>query len=234
MTMTEIDLRGQPGILQQKMMYAEYLAKGDLLPRAYQGKPWNVLLVAELGESLGLTFAQSLELIHVIDGKPSASVRLLAARVREAGHTLRVSYDPETRTARAEGWRRDDPEHVHAVEWSWDRANAIIDPKTEKKLTDKANWRNYYPAMLKWRAQDEWIGDMCPEVALGVSYSPDELGASELTDDEADDLGVMTRRQRVEHAELRRMGEPAAGAVEKLDATPADDPFYTEAADVQA
>ena len=40
----------------------------------------------------------------------------------------------------------------------------------------------------------------------------------------------MTTAQRVEHNELRRMNEPAPAAVVKLERTPDDDPFYTEAA----
>lgn len=223
MTSTELAIP-QAGVLAEKIAHAEYLAKSELLPRQYRDNPANILLVMEYGEYLGIPAVAALRLIHVIDNRPVASAELLAGRVREHGHRLRVSYDQQAKTAVCSIWRRDDPHHEFRTEWSWDRASHVTD-RNGQKLTDKANWRNYYPAMLKWRATTECIRDACPEVALGVSYTAEELGSQEFTDDEADDLGMMTRHQRVEHNELRRMGEPPAGAVEVTRKRDENDPW---------
>jgi hypothetical protein len=223
MTSTEVAVRANTG-LPEKIEYATQLAKSDLLPAQYMDKPANILLVMEFGEYLGLPPVAALRLIHIIDNKPVASAELISGRVRNAGHRLRVRYDPESKAAVCSIWRSDDPSFEFRTVWTWDRAAAVHD-KYGKPLTQKMNWRNYYPVMLKWRAVTECARDACPEVLLGVSYSPDELGAQEIHDDEADYIGVMTRHQRVEHEQLRRMGEAPAGAVEKLTEPDPDDPW---------
>lgn len=223
MSSTELAIP-QSGALAEKIAHAEYLAKSELLPKQYRDNPANILLVMEYGEYLGVPPVAALRLIHVIDNKPVASAELLAGRVREHGHRMRVSYDQQAKTAVCSIWRRDDPHHEFRTEWSWERASKVTD-RNGQKLTDKANWRNYYPAMLKWRATTECIRDACPEVALGVSYTAEELGSQEFTDEEADSLGAMTRSQRVEHNDLRRMGEPPAGAVQVTRERDEHDPW---------
>jgi hypothetical protein len=231
-TSTDLAIRANTG-LAEKIEYATELSKSDLLPRAYRDQPANILLVMEFGDYLGLPPVAALRLIHIIDNKPVASAELIAGRVRSAGHRLRVSYDPEKKTAVCSIWRADDTDFEFRAEWSWDRAAAVRD-KNGQALTQKLNWRNYYPAMLKWRATTECARDACPEILLGVSYTPDELGAPALDDADADAIGVMTTAQRVEHNDLRRMGEPDPGAVEILDAPDPDDPWTEPQAEMSA
>ena len=216
---TELDIRadGQPSLLEQKMMYADYLAKSSLLPVDYRGKPANVLLAIEAGDALGVRPLTAINMIHVIQGKPTISSGLMAALVRQAGHRLRVEYDGTTATATV--WRKDDPEFAFTAVWTWERAQ-------QAGLTSKDNWKHYKGPMLKARAISEVCRDACPEVLAGIAYTPEELGEAFLTDPERHDAGLMTTAQRVEHAELRRMGEPAPDQVVKLERTPDDDPFY--------
>jgi len=226
-TSTDLAIRANTG-LAEKIEYATELSKSDLLPRAYRDQPANILLVMEFGDYLGLPPVAALRLIHIIDNKPVASAELIAGRVRSAGHRLRVSYDGEKKTAVCSIWRADDPDFELRAAWSWDRAAAVRD-KNGQPLTAKLNWRNYYPAMLKWRATTECARDACPEILLGVSYTPDELGAAALDDADADAIGVMTTAQRVAHNDLRRMGEPDPGEVQILDAADPADPWVQPA-----
>ena len=226
----EIEVRqeGQPSLLEQKVMYAKYLAKSDLLPVAYRAKPENVLLAIEAGDALGVKPLTAINMIHVIQGKPTISSGLMAALVRQAGHRLRVNSgtDVDNGQLYAVAWifRKDDPEFSFEAIWTMKRAQ-------EAGLTGKDSWKHYPAAMLKARAISEVCRDACPEVLAGIAYTPEELGEQWLTDPERDDAGLMTRAQRVDLNELRRMGEPAPAAVVKLERTPDDDPFYTEATD---
>ena len=229
---------GQPSLLDQKIMYARYLAKSDLLPVAYRGKPENVLLAIEAGDALGVRPLTAINMIHVIQGKPTISAGLMAALVRQAGHRLRVVVGTREAGQPGQGskaepcaiaklWRSDDPEFAFESVWTLQRAR-------DAQLTAKDSWKHYPQAMLKARAISEVCRDACPEVLAGIAYTPEELGEAFLTDQERDDAGLMTTAQRVEHNALRRMGEPEPGRVQKLDATPDDDPFYVrEAADGQ-
>ena len=76
--------------LRDQMAYAQTLAQGSLVPQSYRGNPANILVAMGLGQSMGLSPAESLYRINVIQGKPTASAELIAAQVRKAGHKLRI------------------------------------------------------------------------------------------------------------------------------------------------
>jgi len=199
--MTEIDVRtdpaAQPTLLEQKVMYARYLAKADLLPKAYRDKPGNVLLAIEYGEALGVAPMTAINMIHVIDNKPSIGAGLMAALVRKHGHRLRVEVDPVNKIANAMLWRADDPDFAFTSTWDMERAKTA-------GLTSKDNWRHYDINMLKARATAEVCRDGCPEVLAGIEYTPDELGERFLTNTEREDAGLMTTAQLAEASALER------------------------------
>lgn len=203
MTSTEIEIRKdhQPSLLEQKGQYATWLAKADLLPVAYRGKPANVLLAIEYGEALGIAPMTAINMIHVIEGKPTISAGLMASLVRNAGHRLRVetdaTTDPQNPSATATLIRRDDPEFTFTATWDYKRA-------IEAGLGKKSNWQNYKINMCKARAISEVCRDACPEVLAGIAYTPDELGEAFLTDVEREDAGLMTRHELAEHSQLER------------------------------
>lgn len=221
MTSTELAVRDTAAAIPAKIQYAKALAESGLLPASYRKQPANILYAVEYGEMLELPPMAAITGIHLIDGRPAISAGLISALVRRAGHRLRVIGDE--RQAQAQLVRSDDPNFTYKATWTIERAR-------QAGLLNKQNWRQYPAAMLKARAISEVARDACQEVLLGVSYTPEELGAQGITDGEADDMGLMTTSQRVEHAELRRMNEPPAGAVEKLDHTPGDDPWYEDPA----
>ena len=235
MTTSEVAVRDQHD-MPAKIQYAKLLAESGLLPASYRKQPANILYAVEYGELLGLPAMAAITGIHVIDGKPSVSAGLISALVRRAGHRLRVTGDDTSATCQIT--RADDPGFTYSVTWDMDRAKAA-------GLLGKTNWRTYPQAMLKARAVSEAARDACQEVLLGIQYTADELGGdddggeivhdgfptrpsgvvdgSQMTEEAKEAAGLMTRPQRVEHENLRRLGEPAAGAVEKLtEPDPAD------------
>ena len=153
--------------LTARMQYAQALAASSLLPAAYRKQPANVLVAAEYGVSLGLSAVTAMQMVHVIEGKPTASAQLIGALVRRAGHRLRVTGDDTH--AVAEIVRADDPEFVFRSEWTTARAQ-------QANLTGKGTWKQYPAAMLKARAITEVARDACPEALAGVAYTPEELG----------------------------------------------------------
>lgn len=239
--MTSTDLAVQGGAhmpLPVKIEYAKMLAASGLLPREYRQQPANVLYAYEYGELLGLPAMAAITGIHVIDGRPSISAGLISALVRRAGHRLRVTGDDTQ--AQAQLVRADDPGFTYKSTWTIDRAK-------KAGLLGKSNWQHYPAAMLKARAISEVARDACQEVMLGMQYTPDELGAdddggeivhdgfparadgmlnaSQMTEEEKEAAGLMSRPQRVGHEALRRDGQPPVGAVEVLQGTPEDDPW---------
>ena len=165
--MSEIALHTGTGIAEQ-MEYAKAVSSGDLLPAAYKGKPANVLIAVGLGQAMGLSPAESLYRIDVIQGKPTASGELIAANVRKAGHKLRLRLDEQNVSATATIIRADDPDYEHTVtrdmKWAKDMG-----------LAGKDNYKKQPLTMLQWRAVSAAARLACPEALYGVAYTADEL-----------------------------------------------------------
>lgn len=154
--------------LTAQMDFAKALAHGDILPQAYRGKPANVLVAIGLGQSMGLSPAESLYRIDVIQGKPTASAELIAANVRKAGHKLRVRVDEAAQSVTASIVRADDPEFEHTVtrDLAWAK---------QMGLATKDNYKKQPTTMLQWRAITAVARLACPEALFGVAYTPDEM-----------------------------------------------------------
>jgi len=182
--------------LEERRAYVSAIAQaGDLLPQSLWSKPQpdgqggmtrpapspaKVLLLAETGSMLGLHPMAALQSIHIIEGKPTLSANLLAALVRRAGHRLRVTTSGDWKTgtfvARAVLIRSDDPDFEFVVEWTKERAATA-------GLAGKGNWNKYPEAMCKARAITEVIREGAPDVTIVAAYTPEELGAAEVTEE---------------------------------------------------
>lgn len=210
--------------------FAIALAQSDLLPRAYAGKPANVLVAMEWAHALGVAPLVAMQQLYIIDGKPTASAQMISGLVRRAGHNLRVSGDDAQATC--EITRSDDPDFVFRSVWTMDRAR-------QAGLAGKGTWKQYPAALLKARAITEAARDACPEALLGVSYTPEELGAEDRAPRDmrptpqpsppapepvADEDGVIVDAEIVEdsHPDL---GEPIHPVTREYP-TPADDDPY--------
>lgn len=172
---TELATYTQPSTLGEQMEFARAVVirpeggARSLLPESYRDNPANVLLAVGLGASMGLSPAESLYRIDVIQGKPCASAELIAANVRKAGHKLRVTIDDEAGRVTATIVRADDPDYpftiVRDMEWA-----------QRMGLQGKDNYKKQPLTMLQWRAISGVARLACPEALYGVQYTPDEMG----------------------------------------------------------
>ena len=162
----ELAVRTEHGGLMEQVHYARYAAEARMLPDAYRGKPADILIAIGLGQSMGLSPAESLYRISVIKGKPTASAELIAANVRKAGHKLRVRGDDTSCTAQI--IRADDPEFPFEVtrDMAWAQ---------QMGLAGNDNYRKQPGTMLQWRAITAVARLACPEALYGVAYTPDEM-----------------------------------------------------------
>jgi hypothetical protein len=167
--MSEIELHQNPSALTEQMDYARAVSTASMLPDNYRGKPADIMLAVGLGQSMGLSPAESLYRIAVIKGKPTASAELIAANVRKAGHKLRVVTDEAGFRVKATIIRSDDPDFAFDVvrDLAWAKSMG---------LADQPNYKKQPLTMLQWRAISAVARLACPEALYGVSYTPDELG----------------------------------------------------------
>lgn len=154
--------------LSEIMQFGAQVKGASILPASYQNNPANVVIAATLGASMGLSPAESLYRINVIQGKPTASGELIASMVRKAGHKLRIEKDEKHMSVTASIVRADDPDFTFSV--TRDRAWA-----EGMGLTKKDNYQKQPLTMLTWRAVTAVAREACPEALYGVDYTPDEM-----------------------------------------------------------
>lgn len=155
--------------MQDQMQFAQLVTEGSMVPKDYKGQPANAMIAIGLGQSMGLSPAESLYRIDVIQGKPTASAELIASNIRKAGHVLRVEVDEQNTSVRATVYRADDPEFAHTVtrDMNWAKQMGLV---------SKDNYKRQPLTMLQWRAISGVGRLACPEALYGVQYTPDELG----------------------------------------------------------
>jgi len=60
-----------PATLGEAMEFSQMLSKSAMVPKAYQGKPEDIMVAVQWGYEIGLAPMQALQNISVINGKPS-------------------------------------------------------------------------------------------------------------------------------------------------------------------
>lgn len=154
--------------LAPALKLADALAKSDLVPTAYRGRPANVLLATIAGQELGLGVAQSLRAMHIIEGKPTLTADAMGAlclRHSDVCEYLTLAESTEER-ATYETHRRGTPSPVR-LSWTFAQATAA-------GLAQKATWKAHRAAMLRARCLAAICRAVYPDLVLGV-YDPDEL-----------------------------------------------------------
>lgn len=171
-------------IWQQMRAMAEDLATAASLPEALRRKPADIALVLLVGRDVGIKATTAINCIHIIKGRPTIAANLMRAMIKDAGHD--IWFEDVSRTsATICGHRKEWPiERVSRVTWTLDDAQTAeliksYDPNTGTVIAadGKNPWRQYTRAMLKARATSELARDDFSDVLLGVSYTPEEMGA---------------------------------------------------------
>lgn len=200
-------------------------ANGAAYPKV--PSPGKVLAVTEVARMLGFHPLAGLMGVYIIEGKPSLSAAIMSAKIRTAGHRLRVGTTGRAEDLSLIGWatltRSDDPDFEYRVEWSlYDAFRAGLGKIVGGKWdATKDNWRKYPRAMLKARAIAEVIREAAEDELMGAAYLPDELGAN--TDEDGAPVDAPTtaptRDWAADIAALRNM-EAAAILREELRNAP--------------
>ena len=147
---------------------AQKIANTPFVPTAFRGKPEAVFAAILYGDELGLGPMQSLNSIHVIEGKPSMSPELMRALVARAGHRLDVKLASNDKVVL---WgKRADNGSEATVEWSMKDAQ-------QAGLAGRGAWKTYPRAMLLARATSEICRQIFSDCIMGLSYTPEEASS---------------------------------------------------------
>lgn len=161
-----------PENLDHHLRLADIFSKTEMVPKAYLGKPMNILIAMEMGNQLGLPYMQALQDIAVINGKPS---------LYGAGFLAVIQAHKDFEWMQEEPILKDGVLFGHSVTMKrrHHEPHTVIftlDDARKAKLLGKAGpWTDYPGRMMKWRATS-WCGtDKFADALRGVKCAEEVL-----------------------------------------------------------
>lgn len=161
-----------PSESEWKMMLSWGTAaiKSGMLPSTIR-TPEAAAIIALKGRELGIPFMIAVAHIHIINGKPTMSAEMMQALARRNLPGILINIVSSTHEkAEIEFLRPEKGARVVPISFT-------IEDAKRAKLLNKDVWQQYPTAMLWSRAISAGLRKVCPEALMGVSYTPEELGA---------------------------------------------------------
>lgn len=142
-----------------------------MLPPSIKSAEAAAIIILK-GRELGLSFMTSIAHIHVVNGKPTMSAELIQGLARKNLPGLVINIiESDDRIAEIEFIRPERGSKAFRQKFTMDQAIVA-------KLTNKDVWKQYPAAMLWSRAVTAGLRKVCPEALMGISYTPEEMGAN--------------------------------------------------------
>ncbi len=149
---------------------SDMLAKSDIVPKDMVGKPANILLALMFGNELGVTPAQALQNVMIVNGRPALWGDLVMGLVENSNlqDFWKDEYIPGTEGGMVRfTTKRKGREPVIRTFSMADAATAKLDKKA-------GPWQEYPKRMLFHRARSWALRDAYPDVLKGVRYYEEE------------------------------------------------------------
>lgn len=154
--------------------YAKYISSSQLVPAAMRSTPdcdrsADTFLIIQKGNRLGLLPADALQMIYILGGRTSMSVKAKAGICRKYG-TWSITFDGQNARASVEGYRFDRPNQKES--FTYTGTDAAIAGKMEKDTNGvwvgtQATWKTMWPDMLRARALSHFLDQVFPDVVGG-------------------------------------------------------------------
>lgn len=154
--------------------YAKYISSSQLVPAAMRSTPdcdrsADTFLIIQKGNRLGLLPADALQMIYILGGRTSMSVKAKAGICRKYG-TWSITFDGANARASVEGYRFDRPNQKES--FTYTGTDAAIAGKMEKDTNGvwvgtQATWKTMWPDMLRARALSHFLDQVFPDVVGG-------------------------------------------------------------------
>ena len=192
-----------PTNMKEAMEFAGLLAKSDIVPKDYQGKPGNVLVAIQWGMEIGLQPMQAMQNIAVINGRPSIWGDAMIALVRASPSFEYITETQDDKQATCVIKRKNEPEAV--------RVFTMDDAKRAGLLGKSGPWTQYPKRMMQMRARSWALRDVFPDVLKGM------ICAEEAMDTAPRDVTPITRAAATLERLSQRKQEQTATEPEQDD-----------------
>ena len=160
-----------PHTIDELIRFSKMIARSNLVPRDYRGKPEDVMVAIMHGLELGLKPLQALRGIAVINGRPTVWGDVALALVRSSAlceyvvEELRGEGDNLEAVCRVK--RRGHPEIV--------RTFSVQDAKRAGLWGRQGPWREYPQRMLQMRARSWALRDAFPDLLSGLYLAEEAM-----------------------------------------------------------
>lgn len=163
------------------------ISQSGLCPRSLFKKPDDVALVLLHARDLRLAPTVGLNRISIVEGRPTLDAALMVSLCNRAGHRIWPDPANDRRSATAH-IRLAGSDETHSFTFTIEDAAAagLCKIKDGGKVEARSStgkalpWEAYTQFMLWARAASGLIRMTCPEVTMGIAYTPDEVGVTNL------------------------------------------------------
>ena len=188
--------------------------------------PEDAAVIILKGEELGIGAMHALEHINVVEGKPCCSAELQLALLIRGGVEVTVEKDGTDLDSAVFVFKRPGV-FKGDVRGTMTKADALRIQKRQKgggnvPMWNSFNWKQYPANMLRARAISNGARVIGPDLLGGMSYTPEELGAT--VDEEGrplDDVSKLTAADAVTGEEAPK-DEALVGSEEEEQKTPGE------------
>lgn len=148
--------------------------------------PMEALQIIMKGRKYGLTVADSLQMIHMIEGKPSLSAQLIIGLVMSSGYAEYIDFNDDA-TEHGATWETKRRGGRRPMRWTFTTADAqrallggvqIDKAGNYSGFDPKSNWAKHPKVMCLWRAGVFLCRAVYTDIVGGL-YMPDEIGGAE-------------------------------------------------------
>lgn len=164
-----------PKSLDEAMKFADIIAKTDMVPKDYKGKPGNILIAMQMGLEVGLPPLQALQNIAVINGRPAiwgdSAIALVKVHPKcEYIHEYYIDKD-ENKTTKTEQISTAVCVVKRRGQGEESRIFSIADAKKARLWGKGGVWSDYPLRMLQMRARGFALRDVFPDALKGLSIA---------------------------------------------------------------
>lgn len=149
---------------------AMVLAKSDLVPEAYKGRPENILIAMDMASRTGFSLMQIMQNLYIVRNRPSWSGSFCMSAIKACGKYDQVKYvmigestDDKNFGVYVSAIDKSTGELVKGVTVNWAMVKSYgWDSKPGSQ------WKTAPELMFKYRAAAFFARTECPEVLQGV------------------------------------------------------------------
>jgi len=191
--------------------FSQIVAKSELCPKDYIGKPEKVAVAIEFGLELGLNPLAALQNIAVINGRPSIWGDAALAMCVASSHWVHEAFE--------ESMDYDDAGNPLAAHCVVQRRGCKPIKRTftmadarRAGLANRETWKTYPARMLQMRARAWALRDAFPDVLKGLRISEEEQDLADVATTETTVVAIGRRADELAERILEDSGNGKSNA----------------------